>query len=251
MAREADWLRFPSPARILILSLFQLRKSPARAALACCFLAGVLPEAAPADQDPNAVSSNPRHQRATVLLSTGRYAQAEAVLDTSVKAEPTPKAYGLLGYAREMQNKFATAEKAYRESLRLDTDFLFARVRLGIVLTKQKRNRESIEVLGPIEPALHLHPEALFHLCLAYLETGDPARAVAAAKKMEPWAPKCAAGGQAVHLEGEVCGIAASAEQAGTSQSRVGRGQLPAGNRPVSNRPDRTHVALPREGPPA
>ena len=91
-----------------------------------------------------------------------------------------------------MQNKFATAEKAYRESLRLDTDFLFARVRLGIVLTKQKRNRESIEVLGPIEPALHLHPEALFHLCLAYLETGDPARAVAAAKKMEALGPEMA-----------------------------------------------------------
>ena len=155
-------------------------------------LAGVLLPAASAVQDPNAVFSNPRHQRAAGLMRAGNYAQAEAVLETSVKADPRPDSYGLLGYAREGQNKFSTAEKAYRESLRLDSDFLFARVRLGIVLTKQKRNRESVEILGPIETTLHRHPEALFHLCLAYLETGEPARAVAAAEKMESFGPEMA-----------------------------------------------------------
>ncbi len=162
------------------------------AAAGCCFLAGVLQPAASAAQDPNAVFSNPRHQRATELMRGGNYARAEAVLEAAAKAEPAADAYGLLGYAREMQNRFAAAENTYRESLRLDTDFLFARVRLGIVLTKLKRNRESIELLQPIETALHLHPEALFHLCLAYLETGDPAKAVAAAEKMEAFGPEMA-----------------------------------------------------------
>ncbi len=158
----------------------------------CCFLAGTLLRAAPAARDPSAVFSNPRYQRATELMGAGRHAQAEAVLEAAVKAGPEPDGYGLLGYAREMQNRFAAAEKAYRESLRLDTDFLFARIRLGIVLTKQKRNRESIEVLRPIETALHRHPEALFHLCLAYLETGDPAGAAAAAEKMEAFGSEMA-----------------------------------------------------------
>ena len=162
------------------------------AALGCCLLAVMLLPAASTAQDLNAVFSNPRYQRATELMGAGRYAQAEEVLESTVKAEPTPDSYGLLGYAREMQNRFAAAEEAYRESMRLAPDFLFARVRLGIVLTKQKRNRESIEVLRPIETVLHGHPEALFHLCLAYLETGDPARAVAAAEKMEAFGPEMA-----------------------------------------------------------
>ena len=162
------------------------------AALACCFLAGGLLPAAPAAQDPNAVFSDPRYRKATELMRTGNYGRAEAVLEAAVKAEPAPDAYGLLGYAREMQNRFAAAAKAYRESLRLDTNHLFARIRLGIVLTKQKRNRESLEVLQPIETGLYRHPEALFHLCLAYLETGDPARAMAAAEKMEAIGPEMA-----------------------------------------------------------
>lgn len=162
------------------------------AAAGCCFLAGVLLPAASTAQDPNAIFSNPRHRTATELMRAGNFARAEAVLEAAVKAEPTPDAYGLLGYAREMRNRFAAAEKAYRESMRLAPDFLFARVRLGIVLTRQKRNRESIEVLRPIETALHRHPEALFHLCLAYLETGDPAKAVAAAEKMEAFGPEMA-----------------------------------------------------------
>lgn len=162
------------------------------AAAGCCLLAGVLQPAAPAAQDLDAVFSDPRHRTATELMRGGRHAQAEAVLEAAVKAEPRPDAYGLLGYAREMQKRFAAAEKAYRESMMLAPDFLFARVRLGIVLTRQKRNQESIEVLQPIETALHRHPEALFHLCLAYLETGDPARAVAAAEKMEAFGPEMA-----------------------------------------------------------
>ena len=178
------------PARILVHSLSQLKRSRARTALGCCFLAGVLVQAAPAAQDPNAVFSNPRYRKATELMRSGGYGQAEAVLDAAVKAEPTPDAYGLLGYAREMQNRLPASEKAYRDSLRLDTGFLFSRIRLGIVLTKRKRNRESLEVLGPIETTLHRHPEALFHLCLAYLETGDPTGAVAAAEKMEAFGPE-------------------------------------------------------------
>ena len=162
------------------------------AAVGCCFLAGVLLPAASAAQDPNAVFSNPRHQKATELMRVGNYARAEAVLDATVKAEPTPDAYGLLGYAREMQNRFAMAEKAYRESMRLTPGFVFARVRLGIVLTKQARHRESIEVLRPIETALHRHPEALFHLTLAYLETGESAKAAASAEKMEAFGPEMA-----------------------------------------------------------
>ena len=161
-------------------------------AVGCCFLAGVLLPAASTAQDPNAVFSNPRHRKATELMRVGNYAQAEAVLDAAVEAAPAPDAYGLLGYAREMQNRFAAAEKAYREAMGLAPDFLFARIRLGIVLTRQKRNRESIEVLRPIEAALHRHPEALFHICLAYLETGDPAKAAAAAEKMEAFGPEMA-----------------------------------------------------------
>ena len=160
------------------------------AAVGCCSLVGALFPAGSAAQDLNAVFSNPRHQRATELVGTGRYAQSEAVLEATVKDRPAPDGYGLLGYARERQNKFAAAENAYRESMRLDAEFLFARVRLGIVLTKQKRNRESIRVLRPIETALHRHPEALFDLCLAYLETGDPVGAVAAAEKMEAFGPE-------------------------------------------------------------
>ena len=95
---------------------------------------GSLLPAGSAAQDLNAVFSDPRHQRATELMRAGRYAQAEEVLEASLKDRPAPDGYGLLGYARERQNKFAAAEKAYRESMRLDADFLFARVRLGIVL---------------------------------------------------------------------------------------------------------------------
>lgn len=162
------------------------------AAVGCCFLAGALQPAVSATQDPNAVFSNPRHRKATELMRGGHYARAEVVLEAAAKAEPAPDAYGLLGYAREMQNRFVAAENAYREAMRLAPDFLFARVRLGIVLTKLKRNRESVAVLRPIEAALHRHPEALFHLCLAYLETGDPAKAVAAAEKMEAFGPEMA-----------------------------------------------------------
>ena len=160
------------------------------AVIGCCSLVGALLPAGSAAQDLNAVFSNPRHRKATELMGAGRYAQSEAVLEATVKAGPEPEGYGLLGYAREMQNRFATAENAYRESMRLDADFLFARVRLGIVLTKQKRNRESIEILRPIETALHRLPEALFHLCLAYLETADLEKAVATAEKMETFGPE-------------------------------------------------------------
>ena len=160
------------------------------AVIGFCFLAGAVLPAGSAAQDLNAVFSNPRHQRATELMGAGRYAQAEALLEATVKNRPAADGYGLLGYARERQNRFAAAENAYRESMRLAPDFLFARVRLGIVLTKQKRNRESIEILRPIETALHRHPEALFHLCLAYLETADLEKAVATAEKMEAFGPE-------------------------------------------------------------
>ena len=222
------------------------------AGVGCCFLAGTLLHAAPAARDPSAVFSNPRFQRATELMGAGRHAQAEAVLEAAVKAGPEPDGYGLLGYAREMQNRFAAAEKAYRESLRLDTDFLFARIRLGIVLTKQKRNRESIEVLRPIETALSRHPEALFHLCLAYLETGDPAGAAAAAEKMEAFGPEMALRAAKLFVWKEKFPESLPLlSRPGRGQSRVCRGQLPAGKRPVSDRPDRTDVALPGEGSPA
>ena len=160
------------------------------AVIGCCSLGGALLPAGSAAQDLNAVFSNPRHQRATELMRAGRYAQAEEVLEASLKNRPAADGYGLLGYARERQNKFAAAENAYRESMRLDADFLFARVRLGIVLTKQKRNRESIEILRPIETALRRLPEALFHLCLAYLETADLEKAVTTAEKMEAFGPE-------------------------------------------------------------
>ena len=194
-AVDADPSRFVALRRsscVFVDNSFSSLFQASLAALACCILAGGLLPAATAAQDPNAVFSNPRYQQATELMRAGNYGRAEAVLDAAVKAEPTPDAYGLLGYAREMQNRFAAAEKAYRESLRLDSDSLFARIRLGIVLTKRKRNRESIQVLQPIETTLHRHPEALFHLCLAYLETGDPAKAVAAAEKMEAFGPQMA-----------------------------------------------------------
>ncbi len=160
------------------------------AVIGCCSLGGALLPAGSAAQDLNTVFSNPRHQRATELMRAGRYAQAEEVLEASIQAGPAPDGYGLLGYARERQNKFSAAENAYRESMRLAPDFLFARVRLGIVLTKQKRNRESIEILQPIETALRRLPEALFHLCLAYLETADLEKAVATAEKMEAFGPE-------------------------------------------------------------
>ena len=160
------------------------------AVIGCCSLVGALLPAVAAAQDLNAVFSDPRHQRVTELMRAGRYAQAEEVLEASIQAGPAPDGYGLLGYARERQNKFSAAENAYRESMRLAPDFLFARVRLGIVLTKQKRNRESIEILQPIETALRRLPEALFHLCLAYLETADLEKAVATAEKMEAFGPE-------------------------------------------------------------
>ena len=106
-------------------------------------------------------------------MRVGNYARAEAVLDAAVKAEPTPAAYGLLGYARENQNKFATAEKRLS-----GVDAAGPRLSLRPGSTRHRadqaeaRHREGVAVLRPIETALQRHPEALFHLCLAYLETG-------------------------------------------------------------------------------
>ncbi len=161
--------------------------------LGCCSLLGVSPSlAAPSSQDLSSVFTHPRHQKVAEMMRAGKYAQAESFLQSSVEVQPAPDLYSLLGYAREMQNKFPAAEKAYRESIRLDSNFFFARVRLGIVLTKQKRNTESVQILQPMADTINRIPEALFHLCLAYLETADLTKAVATAEKMEAFGPEMA-----------------------------------------------------------
>jgi tetratricopeptide (TPR) repeat protein len=118
-------------------------------------------------------------------VRAGKFAEAETLVKSLLSDQPLADAYRWLGYILELQEKLQQAEQAYRKSLELRPSLAESSVRLGITYGKGGKFDRCIETLQPLANRIDGDPEALFYLCLAYLETGEEAQGLAVAARAE------------------------------------------------------------------
>ena len=110
-------------------------------------------------------------------MRAGKYAEAEQKLRLFVDRQPTANGYSLLGHICETREKLLAAEKAYKKSLHLNPRLEISKIRLGIVYGKGGKFAQCAASLRILGSRIHSNPEALFYLCLSYLETGENPKA--------------------------------------------------------------------------
>lgn len=121
---------------------------------------------------------DPAYKEIDVLMRAGKRAEAEQKALLVVNRSPTANGYGLLGHIYESQEKLPDAEKAYKKSLQLNPRYEIGKLRLGIVYGKAGKFAQCVAALQALGTRIHANPEALFYLCLSYLETGQRSKAL-------------------------------------------------------------------------
>lgn len=119
------------------------------------------------------------------LATEGKFAEAEALVNTVIARRPSADGFDLLGYIYERQGKLDQAAVAYGRVVKLDPARHYSKTRLGIVHGKKAKYAECIAVLETLQNEIGDNPEALFYLCRAYLETGNKGRALETAARVE------------------------------------------------------------------
>jgi tetratricopeptide (TPR) repeat protein len=138
-----------------------------------------------ASQGLNAQFSSPQYKEVVEEMRAGQYAKAERLMESLSSRQPSAESYGLLGYICESQEKLDEARKAYTNSLQIKSDYLFSKIRLGILHAKVKEYVECISRFEALQGQINDSPEALYYLCWAYLESGNSSKALETATKME------------------------------------------------------------------
>jgi serine/threonine-protein kinase len=99
-----------------------------------------------------------------LLISLGRYDEAQQALDTAIAAHPQQRLlYDLRGRLHFQQGRLQAAEQDFRRSIALDPDLSYGYANLHAVLLRQNRIDESLQVL---QQGLQVHPSARLYTSL-------------------------------------------------------------------------------------
>ncbi|MEO8875568.1 MAG: tetratricopeptide repeat protein, partial [Polyangiaceae bacterium] len=121
-------------------------------------MASAAPANGPDMSNDSAASTSPDIARGTKLLQAGEYADAKAAFQAALTKSPhdAPDAHFYLGEVAEKQNDKATAEKEYKEALKLRPDFLEPIQNLSAVYLEGQRWDDALAI---IKPALAKHAD--------------------------------------------------------------------------------------------
>ena len=136
-------------------------------------------------QGEKALSLDPRNLfalrgKADLLIRMKRYPEALAVLEQALLVHPRERMlHDLLGKLRFRQNDYTGAERAFRRSIELEPDAVYAYANLNAALLHQNRGDEALQVL---QQGLQIRPNSRLYgnLGTALFERGDYAGAAAA-----------------------------------------------------------------------
>ena len=144
--------------------------------------------------DPGRVSALFEQGR-SLLLDQKKYAEAETALLEAIRLEPDLlEAHEMLGWAFQSQGKFPEMEAAFRDVLRLKPDHASGHHGLGWALVGQKKWRDAI---APLREAVRLgwKDDGVYNaLGWALVEQGEPAEAAAAFREVVRLKPDLADG---------------------------------------------------------
>ena len=133
----------------------------------------------------NSPGIDPLFKGVDEYMRAGKYAEAEQKVKVFLDRKPTANGYSLLGHICETQEKLQDAEKAYKKSLQLNPRLEISKIRLGIVYGKSGKFAQCVASLRALGSRAHSNTEALFYMCLSYLETGEKQKALEIATTVE------------------------------------------------------------------
>ncbi|WP_313171618.1 protein kinase domain-containing protein [Massilia oculi] len=116
------------------------------------------------------------------LLDLRRYSEAQTSINDARKAHPTERLFiDQLGDLRSRENNYTGAEQAFRQSIRVDPDAVYAYANLSAVLIRLGKEDEALQIL---QQGLHVRPNGQLYsnLGAALFNRGDY---VGAAKAFE------------------------------------------------------------------
>ncbi len=109
-------------------------------------------------------------QESAALIQSGKFADAEPILQRSVKIAPeNADAHNLLGIVLDQLNRSADAEREYRTAIRLNPKAVSPLANLGILLAKEKRSDQAIQVLESVLKINPNHSQTIINLGLLYV----------------------------------------------------------------------------------
>jgi serine/threonine-protein kinase len=111
--------------------------------------------------------------RSGILTRMHQYAEAERSIDAAREAHPAERLFiDQLGTLRYRQGNYTAAEQAFRESIRIEPDAVFAYANLSATLVRLGRNDEALQVL---QQGLQVRASGLLYsnLGTALFDRGD------------------------------------------------------------------------------
>lgn len=113
------------------------------------------------------------HIKASILLRQARFADVAALLREAMARAPAERTYhDLLGTMHYQQGAYQEAERAFRRSLALEPDAVFAYANLGATLLRLNRSEEALQV---VQQGLRIRPSGMLYnnLGTALFARGD------------------------------------------------------------------------------
>lgn len=109
-------------------------------------------------------------QESAALIQSGKFGDAEPILQRSVKIAPeNSDAHNLLGIVLDQLNRVADAEREYRTAIRLNPKAVSPLANLGILLAKQKRSDQAIQTFESVLKINPNHSQTIINLGLLYV----------------------------------------------------------------------------------
>lgn len=97
--------------------------------------------------------------RARILIDNGREAEAEVLLESTLKADPTnARAMAAMGYADELAHKMADAEHWYGEAVKANPNDYLSQYRYAQVILRNADQARESEVEPALQKAISLNP---------------------------------------------------------------------------------------------
>jgi tetratricopeptide (TPR) repeat protein len=146
------------------------------------------PKPSPAGSSANSALDS--HNRGSLFIADGKWAEAEAEYKMAVSLEPNNALYhSRLGDALYSERKYAESEKEFREAVRLDPTSGLYKNALGNLLWSQERWQESEKLYHEALALTPNNPWIYYNLAGALIRRGDAADAEPLAKKAADLAP--------------------------------------------------------------
>lgn len=144
------------------------------------FVVGQTPRrrADPAKKSASTPQTISQLREAASLLQLGKPDEAEPILRRLISAAPrNADAHNLLGIILDQRGQFKSAEREYREALRLNPTGMSPLANLGVLLARTGRSGEAIKAFELVRQRIPDHPQATLNLGLQYVARADYARA--------------------------------------------------------------------------